>query len=806
MEERSLVYLAAVLHKIGSFYRLAADGKNVSDETKAWVAMVCPDLTDIAEYLHWTAQFLLENKEGLLGGLSSDEVDKLLTTILQDSNTIDQNIAALLRLAQSFASAGNEAIPVGKGDSLKSIFATIKAESLKSQKGFDLLPLCFERQLLREQGERKGNCGQLWTGFNKAIKRLGQLKNSTIDSLLSLMETYTYCIPSGFSDMNDVSLYEYSKSTASIALGLYDFLAAEENEGKSINSLDDSEEPLLIIGGDLSGIQSFIYDVISKSAAKNLKGRSFYLQLLVDTIVAEISEALSLRKSSVIYSSGGGFYLITANTKFVVQEMKKLRASISARLLEEFGTNLFLASDWTGVSIDLVKNANLSSAWESVMAGVSKRKAQRYSSIICTQSGYQQFFEPSGIGGEAARDVITNEEFAPGEQQIKFEAFGADLAIKKGTNAYIELGRKLRNKLNGLVTYKSSSAVSSGSIRPIASSISYDVETAVGSAVKSLNGEYLAVNEPDYSQLQSQHEPIGFALYGGTDVPRDKKSQVKELEQLAGPESGFRRIAVLRMDVDNLGKLFKSGFDAGQQTFARFSSLSRQLDYFFKGYLDKMWYANADFREWTTILYSGGDDLFLLGKWDVVFKFAQQIRNQFKQWVCNSPAISLSGGTVLVGPKYPISRAAEQSGVAEKLAKGHVCKGQEKNAFTILDYPFNWELEFPMVLELKDQLVHMIGSSKKVNRSLLGKISILYEMKLQQEREGLNPSWSWMMVYDFAKVISDARSREVKEFMNGLQRDIYANSWKGESIKKFTDYHFLDLLRVAARWAELELR
>lgn len=41
----------------------------------------------------------------------------------------------------------------------------------------------------------------------------------------------------------------------------------------------------MLIGADLSGIQSYIYQVVSKYAGKNLKGRSFYLRILSDSIV-----------------------------------------------------------------------------------------------------------------------------------------------------------------------------------------------------------------------------------------------------------------------------------------------------------------------------------------------------------------------------------------------------------------------------------------------------------------------------------------------------------------------------------------
>ena len=102
----------------------------------------------------------------------------------------------------------------------------------------------------------------------------------------------------------DVSLYDHLISTAALAVCIYEYLK-EKNELDKVR-LGDDDTPVLLLGGDLSGIQSFIYDVISTNAAKNLKGRSFYLQMLVDNLLQQLLEELGLSNSQVVYASGGG--------------------------------------------------------------------------------------------------------------------------------------------------------------------------------------------------------------------------------------------------------------------------------------------------------------------------------------------------------------------------------------------------------------------------------------------------------------------------------------------------------------------
>ena len=77
------------------------------------------------------------------------------------------------------------------------------------------------------------------------------------------MENYTTFVPAATNDVkNNISLFDHMKTTAAIAVCL-------STEGL------DSENPFLVIEGDISGIQKFIYKVAEgedskKHVAKNL--------------------------------------------------------------------------------------------------------------------------------------------------------------------------------------------------------------------------------------------------------------------------------------------------------------------------------------------------------------------------------------------------------------------------------------------------------------------------------------------------------------------------------------------------------
>lgn len=68
-----------------------------------------------------------------------------------------------------------------------------------------------------------------------------------------------------------------------------------------------------------------------------------------------------------------------------------------------------------------------------------------------------------------------------------------------------------------------------------------------------------------------------------------------------------------------------------------------------------------------TVVYSGGDDVFLLGAWNDVVEAALRIRQAFTAFSCG--ALTISAGLALVDDHYPVRLSAAASGDLEDLAK-----------------------------------------------------------------------------------------------------------------------------------------
>ena len=100
-------------------------------------------------------------------------------------------------------------------------------------------------------------------------------------------------------------------------------------------------------------------------------------------------------------------------------------------------------------------------------------------------------------------------------------------------------------------------------------------------------------------------------------IPRRPNSdEVADFDQLADASEGVKWLSVLRMDVDNLGELFKNGL-GDNASISRMCTLSETVRFFFEGYIPKLC------RDYNTnhtpgileLIYAGGDDLFLVGGW-----------------------------------------------------------------------------------------------------------------------------------------------------------------------------------------------
>ena len=417
------------------------------------------------------------------------------------------------------------------------------------------------------------------------------------DNLLQLLYRYASFIPAN-GQSPDVSLYDQTRVASAIGICLYDTLKEQPL---------NPEKPMLLIGADFSGIQSYIYQIVSKHAGKNLKGRSFYLRLLSDAVLGCLIKRLNLYNANIIYDSGGCFYLLAPNTRTVKDAFEDAVGYIEKQMFQSHQTSLYVAIECIEVSREEIGNhssANgLSNIWQALFAKRDRKKQNRFGHLI--EANYSDFFSPKDVDGKK-RDAITGNDFSKDDEVVKFNG---DQLISRLNDQQIKLGKALKECDCIAVTESEASCWKEHvSIQPayigryyyllsfkdVRNNVEFIKEHAEDISIRLLNGRH---GDCDYILPSDMtHCVVDLEFYGGNTFNGNTFEEMCDNDNLS-------RLGVLRMDVDNLGSVFQSGIPKEKASLTRYAALSRSFDFFFSGYINNIVLReeNAEKREFIVL-------------------------------------------------------------------------------------------------------------------------------------------------------------------------------------------------------------
>lgn len=541
--------------------------------------------------------------------------------------------------------------------------------------------------------------------------------------------------------------------------------------------------------GDISGIQDFIFNVKSEKAARVLKRRSFFVAFLSQYAKLLLEKYLKqqLGDSSTIekfYDGGGGFYLelsCEANIDKVYDHLRTLELRLNQQLQKEDIYISFSAVEVQDLEGDFKKY------WKRIASQTIQDKLRPFNFSASAFEPYafedsefeDDFNKASRINpAQLAQSIFNklnagNEDIGVQFEDIKLSDFQVDLPIWKE-----DMKEDPNYALPKLWEYNSK--------------------------VSRMRGDKEKATTPKPNDI------IDFS----------------SLAYFANIRTGTNKLAVLKLDVDNLGSLFNEILD--RKTAKK---VSTEISRFFGEEMNRLlqlpknYYApdsaakeNKYFaKQHIYTIFSGGDDCIFVGGWDEILDWALLIQEQFQataqaiqKLVPSSVLPTISAGVVVLEPTYPVVRFANLVEEALNASKGFVYPMDEvdeetnrqiptKNRITVFGETLAWE-EFKEAKKIAMVLQTLVEEENE-SKSTIQRIqqsAARFKAQHEQVLEG--------------KLVAPRISNLFYFVRNTKNEDIISKSliqpYTQRLMRAFTQKEKTNpmLYPVAARWAELLTR
>ena len=300
------------------------------------------------------------------------------------------------------------------------------------------------------------------------------------------------------------------------------------------------EPAFLLYTADFSRIQRFIYTVHTEGALRSLRSRSFFLELLMEHYMDELLDGCGLTRTNIIYSGGGHCYLLLPNTATVQQTLADWNRAFNGWLNEQFGVQLFLANGWTPCSANDLCNV--------------PAEASPYKALFRRVNAIAEQHKQHPYDAAALRALNRVQAIPDGTRECKVCGNSAQVnaeGLCPWCNRFANLSAQIQNQSIYLVhSTPRPGAFALPGIRGSKRFLSFSNDSALcADTVRSYTKNRLV-------RTLSPSINLFVGDYAASN----------NIEDLADQSEGIRRIAVCRMDVDNLGQAFIAGFEQPDQT------------------------------------------------------------------------------------------------------------------------------------------------------------------------------------------------------------------------------------------------
>lgn len=669
-----------------------------------------------------------------------------------------------------------------KNSSSNSLVYRYPLEPLSAQ---SIFPQKMETCEPTTDNEAKKQYHKLWDAFVAGLKAIPTSHRTSwplwLDHFDTIWLTYTHAIPSAtaFGIRPEVSLYDHSKTTAALAVALWRWHHAMSRENtdaiKQLSTRTDwNEKKFLLIQGDFFGIQDFIFaegSQTNRQAAKLLRGRSLYVSLLMECAALKILETLNLPSTSQIINAAGKCLIVAENTAETIAKLKAVQSELNQWFLNNTYGIAGIGLAWkTASSNDFIGDANFTTLMKQLFEELENAKLQRFD--LCTQHSavlpMESFKSPCAWHGHLPADektephsaAITRDQILMGKQLVTNKRL---LILNNDENLYNEKGhtQKCELKIFGYSIAFTEDTEITGKFAPLVKqnalrrcwdfALPENSEEILwhGYARRNINGYVPYINDQDKDECNlGRYQNINDKDNKELDIGTIKTFNhiACEDRQLAknGKWIGQVALSTLKGDVDNLGRIFREGLK--NTTFAKVSSLSRQMNAFFAIYLPCL--CKNKYPDTYTV-FAGGDDFFLIGPWYKTQQLASEMSFAFKTYVANNPDIHFSVGIIITKPGYPIHALAEAAEEALGTAKQY----EGKNAINLFSRTVPWH-KWQLLAEAENQLADL-KERYKLSTGYLYSLFSLLEMAEKEKTDIQASLWRSRLAYRTACALPD---------------------------------------------------
>ena len=713
-EEFKTIVLAALLHDIGKFVQRAQKNPKIQDHS------------------HWGEEWYQTN----LAEKIKDERGIILSAISghHNGNPHIVYLADLIAAGERIALDDEE-----KGDPfsnrLISIFSRISiSHQPKQNKYHNLFQLQKDRLNDTFPIDNKNTSfleyDKLLKKFTEEVKSIDFNNLSgqqAIDFIYFLLWKYAWCIPSAaYRNEPDVSLLDHLKSAAAIAGCLYYY--QQENPTEFLNM---SSRAFCLLGGDVSGIQSYIFELLTQQGkiAKRLRARSLFIQLISEIAAHKLLHTFNLPLCNMIMSAGGNFYLLLPNLSTTKDKINELQKEFDKWTLTQLNAELSVSLAYVELAGE--DFSDFSNLFDKLKANLNNIKYQPHKLMLAPEGKWveKEFLRPEVL--------ISDEKICQSCRKYpkKLIEPNPDDLCERCLND-TKLGRLLPEK-----KYLAFFNNDDNEFKIFNYSFELWDDNDMKNYVSKNPYLILALNDPDIKLPVIGFKYLLKHIPTKEDIP---EADVEEglpvtFEDIANVSEGSKLIAYLKIDVDNLGKIMRHGFNPDEPTnkqkikgikssISRYTALSRMLETFFAGYLEEKF--KSDFNMIYSV-FSGGDDLFVIGPWNKVIELAQEIKQRFSEYCAFNPDMTLSAGIKLFKPPEPISFCVKS--VNEALDSSKAKEG--KDGVTIFDQTVSWQELDKILTEAKRVIKWLESDPPLISRAFAYNLWLYGTMSRKYEAE-----------------------------------------------------------------------